>query len=1365
MAENQVGKTPAKSRAIFLTVMMILVIFSTISLPPASALDGDGDGIDDDVDDCEFAAGNSTIGHVGCPDDDGDGNANFVGQYLDDWGDTDRELYHSAGSTRAVTWSPDGKYIAGGGSSEVNLYWVGGYLGSLYTITQNVRALEFSPNGSYLAVGGYEEDSWDPPRGWMVVLEMDWATQSATVLVNLSSHHIGDVPSVTWSSNGSYLYTGAEDEIRKFSVEDNWTIVQNYTYSDGNVWALDVSPDDRLIAGTSGGGQMRVFWADNGTDYMEFSNHSTSHALSLKFSPDGRWLLSGGNDNDVHVYNVSNKSWVIRIDTGSDVYGISFDPPGAHFVVARGSSSSTRIYNVSDWTQAESFGSFGTSNNNRGLRAVSWSPLGDAMAFAQRRGRITTHLLPSSYLQVHGDWAVDVLEDGWQSNWPNDGRILKHFNTTTFDATNYVCNNDGSMAALTEGHNPAWIDEDANFSTNGRLDCKANTRSIIEVPIGHIAGVFAVKAGGPTQTCIQTLGGGLSIAQIRWMISSQSGSSLQSGGEYPGIDLSSITPNNDGDLYREWSDLHSSCQSDTILMVHRWQNRSEVGMLKEQFLCNHCTVKDSLYYSDNNGRLRYEYGFGSEIHDTLTAPQGDSILGFAELNYMLDDTNGIFLIPIIDNWTHSAADAINAGGTFVAPSRDNSTNDTWRIQSDLRALVHEDDLGDKLSFLDWSLSDPGQITLESAGYNRLSVLDRVLSWDRIGIDKTYLLPDSDNDGIWDGIDDCTNTSAGIPVDEFGCAEYQLDDDNDGITNDIDDCDNESGNATIPPFVGCLDSDGDGYANVDDAFEFNPTQWRDTDNDTYGDNHQQGATTPDDCIDTFGNSTKDRLGCIDWDGDGWSNATSDWSIEDGADAFPLNATQWSDIDGDGWGDNYTWQGQSDNRTAQFGDAFIELPSQWSDVDGDGFGDNSSGIAPDSCKYISGTSDKGGVIGCIDSDGDGWADSIDELDDNIDQWLDQDGDGFGDNPGGEKGDGCQQTPPAEIADVDYRGCGPSERDTDGDGVNDNLDQCPNTSPTDTTKVDFEGCASAQRDADKDGAFENEDFDDNDATQQSDNDGDGYGDNSSGVNGDDCPWTAGTSTIDRSGCTDTDGDGYSNPTDQWSIEDGADEYPYEGTQWRDSDGDKYGDNWGNSSWNETRDSSSPGIFIVDAYKPDRCPEMANQYALSDGCPEGTFLPVDDLEIVDANAGQSEDGSNILTIVAVAGGLVVVGLFGVVFVLLRKPKSTKPSRSDKKYDWAKGDPFEEETNSEDPELSDNSELEQSDGSAQPSTQHEEEVEIGSEVQSDAIETSEWLQSWEELPVGGEYSSADADGVVWYLLPDGNSWYRNADDSWSLWK
>ena len=88
---------------------------------------------------------------------------------------------------------------------------------------------------------------------------------------------------------------------------------------------------------------------------------------------------------------------------------------------------------------------------------------------------------------------------------------------------------------------------------------------------------------------------------------------------------------------------------------------------------------------------------------------------------------------------------------------------------------------------------------------------------------------------------------------------------------------------------------------------------------------------------------------------------------------------------------------------------------------------------------------------------------------------------------------------------------------------------------------------------------------ARQYRDYDGDGYGDNSSDfITGDACKFDYGTSYRDRLGCTDTDGDGSSDPTNNWNSSLGADLWPADSTQWADSDGDGFGDNGSKNATN---------------------------------------------------------------------------------------------------------------------------------------------------------------------------------------------------------
>ena len=116
------------------------------------------------------------------------------------------------------------------------------------------------------------------------------------------------------------------------------------------------------------------------------------------------------------------------------------------------------------------------------------------------------------------------------------------------------------------------------------------------------------------------------------------------------------------------------------------------------------------------------------------------------------------------------------------------------------------------------------------------------------------------------------------------------------------------------------------------------------------------------------------------------------------------------------------------TANGADAFINEATQWSDQDGDGYGDNPAGVTPDACPTIFGTSDQMGTYGCNDADGDGYADSEDDFITDGTQWLDSDSDGYGDEPTGNNPDMCPTV--VGLSNMDRFGC----PDTDLDGYSD-------------------------------------------------------------------------------------------------------------------------------------------------------------------------------------------------------------------------------------------------------------------------------------------------------------------------------------------
>ena len=188
------------------------------------------------------------------------------------------------------------------------------------------------------------------------------------------------------------------------------------------------------------------------------------------------------------------------------------------------------------------------------------------------------------------------------------------------------------------------------------------------------------------------------------------------------------------------------------------------------------------------------------------------------------------------------------------------------------------------------------------------------------------------------------------------------------------------------FTRIFDWDDDGTPDDTDEFPTDPSEWMDSDGDGVGDNSDAFPYDANETLDT--------------DGDGYG---------DNSDVFPTNSEQWVDDDGDGYGDN---------SSGAMGDAFPQDYTQWNDTDGDGFGDNAAGFQPDACPSIFGNSTVD-MMGCVDTDGDGYTNFLDAFPDDSTEYIDSDGDGVGDNSDAFPNDS------SETADSDGDGMGDNEQ----------------------------------------------------------------------------------------------------------------------------------------------------------------------------------------------------------------------------------------------------------------------------------------------------------------------------------------------------
>ncbi len=478
--------------------------------------------------------------------------------------------------------------------------------------------------------------------------------------------------------------------------------------------------------------------------------------------------------------------------------------------------------------------------------------------------------------------------------------------------------------------------------------------------------------------------------------------------------------------------------------------------------------------------------------------------------------------------------------------------------------------------------------------------------------------DSDGDGYNDMVDlfstDATQWSD-IDGDGYG--------DNPAPANQPDQCPYQAGTAWRNGKAGCPDADNDGFADSDDGFPQDATQWSDSDGDLLGDNwgnpalnttrlsHWPGefianatnsdpspydfdndgfedalisnAISPyDDCAAVYGFSYVDRYGCPDQDLDGRADID---------DQFPSEPTQWNDSDNDGFGDNFGNGSWNSTRDPSFPGIWVSAAKQ-----------------QDACPLIAGNSYQD-VYGCFDGDGDGYSSANDYDDTNPEDWIDSDGDGFGDNV-----DQCRFVP-GDMTDFNYKGCPDQDndgvtdsedrfpynaeesQDSDDDGVGDNADLFPLNR---YESVDRDGDCNGTFDPlsptpqDGDGCGDNSDIFPNDPSETDDRDTDGVGDNSDLFPLNREEWA------DRDGdCNGTYDATSPSPLDGKGCGDNSDIYPNDPTEQADSDGDSFGDNsdefpLNRDEWSD-RDGDCAGTYDESNQTPfdgDGCGDNSDSF-----------------------------------------------------------------------------------------------------------------------------------------------------------------------------
>ena len=225
-------------------------------------------------------------------------------------------------TVKALAYSPDGKILATGDAGGTLALWDPNTGRRTITLPSNVReinSLAFSPDGTRLAYGGRAD-------GANVNLFIRNLESGEVQSLRIRKGEVGEVLDLAWSPDGKLLASGSRDRIvhiwdtqtglepatLNFILEDN---VPKNIY-DGPIRSLAFSPNGKWLAtgsedNESGAKDKTLLvwdtaaWTDQPP--VVFKGGPNENLTALAFSPDGQTLVSGYNNGAVVTWNFNSQ--------------------------------------------------------------------------------------------------------------------------------------------------------------------------------------------------------------------------------------------------------------------------------------------------------------------------------------------------------------------------------------------------------------------------------------------------------------------------------------------------------------------------------------------------------------------------------------------------------------------------------------------------------------------------------------------------------------------------------------------------------------------------------------------------------------------------------------------------------------------------------------------------------------------------------------------------------------------------------------------------------------------------------------------------------------------------------------------------
>lgn len=234
-----------------------------------------------------------------------------------------------------------------------------------------IMGVSFSSNTNYIAAA---EES-----GYIFIFDN---TGISPVILDTINTGTGITFSTSISPDNSKVAVGAANgKLFIYSISDG-TLLNEITAHQSWVLSVNYSPNGNYIV--TGGSDSKVkIWDSNGTLIYTCSGH-TGQVTNVKVSPDNNYVISSSKDDKIKIWDI-NTGLLVRTLAGhtKDVNGIDLSPDGSK-IVSASSDSTSKIW---DFNTGDIITTFGVLDSGA-VNTVAWSPLGNKIATGNGRSDV-----------------------------------------------------------------------------------------------------------------------------------------------------------------------------------------------------------------------------------------------------------------------------------------------------------------------------------------------------------------------------------------------------------------------------------------------------------------------------------------------------------------------------------------------------------------------------------------------------------------------------------------------------------------------------------------------------------------------------------------------------------------------------------------------------------------------------------------------------------------------------------------------------------------------------------------------------------------------------------------------------------------